>query len=70
MKIEKIGTVEYRESQKDSYSAIGVNIIAETEEDQKFLDDFFRLWERTNGYMEVDSKVGRDYLKIYTSKCW
>lgn len=52
------------------YKAIGFKITAENEEDQKFLDDFFILWEDSNGYIETDTELERNFLKIYTFKSW
>lgn len=52
------------------YKAIGFKIIAENEDDQKFLDDFFILWENSNGHIETDTELKQDFLKIYTAKTW
>jgi len=76
LKIEKISLKDEREGAgitrygNSSYKAIGFKITAENEEDQKFLDDFFILWEDSNGYIETDTELERNFLNIYTFKGW
>jgi len=77
MKIEKISQKDERMSDghhhgcgSSFYKSIGFKITAENKEDQEFLNEFFILYEDSNGSIETVTSPNQDFLKFYTYKYW